>query len=123
MYRIWRAMLNSWAGLVAAAKSEQAFREEIVALVLSVPLAFLIASEAWKRLMLIGVILLLMAIELLNTAIEKLSDHVTPHHPRTSCQHISTDSGPDGAADRGCPTAYAVRRHRSPAPATHPRLP
>jgi len=78
VYRIWRAMLNSWAGLVAAAKSEQAFREEIVALVLSVPLAFLIASEAWKRLMLIGVILLLMAIELLNTAIEKLSDHVTP---------------------------------------------
>jgi diacylglycerol kinase (ATP) len=82
VYRIWRATLNSWAGLVAAAKSEQAFREEIVALVLSVPLAFLIASEAWKRAMLIGVILLLMAIELLNTAIEKLSDHVTPaQHP------------------------------------------
>jgi diacylglycerol kinase (ATP) len=82
VYRIWRAMLNSWAGLVAAARSEQAFREEIVALVLAVPLAFLIAAEAWKRLMLIGVILLLMAIELLNTAIEKLSDHVTPaQHP------------------------------------------
>jgi diacylglycerol kinase (ATP) len=82
VFRIWRAMLNSWAGLVAAARSEQAFREEIVALVLSIPLAFLIASEAWKRAMLIGVILLLMAIELLNTAIEKLSDHVTPaQHP------------------------------------------
>jgi diacylglycerol kinase (ATP) len=50
--------------------------------VVAVPLAFLIAAEAWKRLTLIGVILLLMAVELLNTAIEKLSDHVTPaQHP------------------------------------------
>ena len=29
---------------------------------------------------LIGVVLLLMIVELLNTAIEKLSDHVTPQH-------------------------------------------
>ncbi len=82
MFRMWRATVNSWRGLIAAAKSEQAFREELVALALSVPLAFLIASEPWKRLALIGVILLLLAIELLNTAIEKLSDHVTPaQHP------------------------------------------
>ena len=82
MLRIWRATLNSWRGLVAAAKSEAAVREELVALVLSVPLAFFITPLAWKRLTLIGVILLLMAIEMLNTAIEKLSDHVTPaHHP------------------------------------------
>ena len=82
MLRIWRATLNSWRGLIAAARSEQAFREELIALVFAVPLAFVIAAEAWKRLALIGVILLLMAVELLNTAIEKLSDHVTPaHHP------------------------------------------
>ena len=74
---MWRATLNSWRGLIAAAKSEQAFREELVALAIAVPLAFLIAADAWKRLTLIGVILLLMAVELLNTAIEKLSDHVT----------------------------------------------
>jgi diacylglycerol kinase (ATP) len=82
VFRMWRATVNSWRGLVAAAKSEQAFREELVALALAVPLAFLIASDAWKRLALIGVILLLLAIELLNTAVEKLSDHVTPaRHP------------------------------------------
>jgi diacylglycerol kinase (ATP) len=82
MLRIWRATLNSWHGLVAAAKSEAAVREELVALVLSVPIAFFITPLAWKRLTLIGVILLLMAIEMLNTAIEKLSDHVTPaQHP------------------------------------------
>jgi diacylglycerol kinase (ATP) len=74
---MWRATLNSWRGLIAAARSEQAFREELVALAIAVPLAFFIAADAWKRLTLIGVILLLMAVELLNTAIEKLSDHVT----------------------------------------------
>jgi diacylglycerol kinase (ATP) len=79
---MWRATLNSWRGMIAAARSEQAFREELVALAIAVPLAFLIAADAWKRLTLIGVILLLMAVELLNTAIEKLSDHVTPaQHP------------------------------------------
>jgi diacylglycerol kinase (ATP) len=79
---MWRATLNSWRGLMAAAKSEQAFREELLALVIAVPLAFVVTAEAWKRLALIGVVLLLIVVELLNTAIEKLSDHVTAtHHP------------------------------------------
>ena len=75
-------MINSWQGLKAAATSEAAFREELIAFVLSIPLALLITPLAWKRLALVGVVLLLMAVELLNTAIEKLSDHVTAtHHP------------------------------------------
>ena len=79
---MWRATLNSWAGLKAAARSEAAFREELIALAVSVPLAFFITPLAWKRLALIGVVLLLLVVELLNTAIEKLSDHVTPaQHP------------------------------------------
>ena len=49
---------------------------------LAVPLALFLTPLAWKRLTLIGVILLLMVVELLNTAIEKLSDHVTAtQHP------------------------------------------
>jgi diacylglycerol kinase (ATP) len=60
--RIWRATLNSWRGLVAAAQSEQAVREEMVALVLAVPLAFLVTPLAWKRLTLVGVILFLMTV-------------------------------------------------------------
>ena len=82
MLRFWRATLNSWAGLKVAARSEAALREELIALALSVPLAFVVTPLAWKRLALVGVILLLLAVELLNTAIEKLSDHVTAsHHP------------------------------------------
>ena len=82
MLRLLRATLNSWNGLRAAARSEQAFREEVVALLIAIPAAFLVATETWRRVALIGVVLLLMIVELLNTAIEKLSDHVTPaHHP------------------------------------------
>ena len=78
MLRIWRATLNSWRGLTAAATTESAVREELIALALSVPLAFVITPFAWKRLVLVGVILLLLTVEMLNTAIEKLCDHVTP---------------------------------------------
>ena len=78
--RLLKAALNSWNGLRAAARSEQAFRQEIIALVVAIPVAFLIAADTWRRVALVGVILLLMIVELLNTALEKLSDHVTPHH-------------------------------------------
>ena len=80
MLRLLKAALNSWNGLRAAARSEQAFRQEIIALIVAIPVAFLIAADTWRRVALIGVILLLMIVELLNTALEKLSDHVTPHH-------------------------------------------
>jgi diacylglycerol kinase (ATP) len=77
-----RATIHTSRGLVAAAKSELAFRLEIAALVLAVPVAFVLAAEAWKRLALIAAVLLVLIVELLNTAIEKLSDHVTPTtHP------------------------------------------
>lgn len=78
MKRIWKACINTWNGLRAAARSEQAFRQELAVLVLAVPLAFLIAAEPWKRLLLIAFILIVLAVELLNSAIEKLSDHVAP---------------------------------------------
>ena len=82
MDRWMRATLNSWNGLVAAMRSEAAFRQELVALILAVPLAFVIAPDIWKRFALIAVILFLVVVELLNTAIEKLADHVTPAlHP------------------------------------------
>ena len=77
MLRLLKATLNSWNGLRAAARSEQAFREELVALIVAVPAAFVIATDTWRRVVLIGVIVLLMIVELLNTAIEKLADRVT----------------------------------------------
>jgi diacylglycerol kinase (ATP) len=78
--RLLKATLNSWNGLRVAARSEEAFRQELIAFILALPAAFLVATDAWRRVTLIGVIVLLMIVELLNTAVEKLSDHVTPHH-------------------------------------------
>jgi diacylglycerol kinase (ATP) len=78
--RMWRATINSRNGLAFAFRSEQAFREEFVALVLAVPLAWLIGVTAARTIELIFVVLLLMVVELLNTAIEKLADRLTMDH-------------------------------------------
>ena len=80
MDRLRRATVNTWNGLVAAARSEAAFRQELAALVLATPLAFMITGEAWRRLALIGVVVLVLVVELLNTAVEKLADRVSRAH-------------------------------------------
>ena len=77
MDRIWQAVINSWNGLVAVTRSEAAFRQELFLLVLAIPLAFVLTEEVGRRLMLIGVIVFVLIVELLNTAIEKLSDRIT----------------------------------------------
>ena len=78
--RLWRATINSWHGLVAATQSEQAFREELVALAIGVPLAFVLTADVGKRFALIGTLVFILIVELLNTAIEKLSDRITLDH-------------------------------------------
>ena len=80
MQRILRATLNTLNGLRAAASSEAAFRQELFALALSVPLAILIGTDNWTRLAMIVVVMAVMVVELLNTAIEKLADRVTREH-------------------------------------------
>lgn len=78
--RMWRATINSRNGLAFAFRSEQAFREELVALLMAIPLAWLIGVTPVRRLELVMVVLLLMVVELLNTAIEKLADRLTTDH-------------------------------------------
>ena len=80
MQRILQATLNTLNGLRAAASSEAAFRQELIALAMAVPLALVIAADLWMRIALIGVVLALLIVELLNTAIEKLADRVTLEH-------------------------------------------
>ena len=77
MERLFKATINSWHGLVACANSEAAFREELALLAIGVPLAFVITGDTGERFALIGVLFFLLIVELLNTAIEKLSDRVT----------------------------------------------
>ena len=77
MKRLWQATINSWHGLVAVTRSEQAFREELVVLAIGIPLAFLLTGDIGKRIALIGVLVFVLIVELLNTAIEKLGDRIT----------------------------------------------
>ena len=77
MERLLRATVNTWNGLIAAARSEEAFRQELIVLVIAVPLAFIVSEVAWKRVALIAVVLLLLVVEMLNTVIEKLADRVS----------------------------------------------
>jgi diacylglycerol kinase (ATP) len=78
--RLYSATFNSLRGLIDGVMTEAAVREEAVLLAIAVPAGFVLApSSAWYVAM-IGAILLLLAVELLNTAVEKLSDHVTPEH-------------------------------------------
>ncbi len=82
MNRIIAAFQNSLLGLARAARTETAVRQELILLALSIPLAFWISASGWTRLALIGLVALTLVVEVLNTAIEKLCDHVTPErHP------------------------------------------
>ncbi|WP_298253930.1 diacylglycerol kinase [Bradyrhizobium sp.] len=80
MLRLWRATINTRNGLAFAIRSEQAVREELFALVLSVPLAFLIGASLMRRLELVAAVAMVLVVELLNTAIEKLADRLTTDH-------------------------------------------
>ena len=77
MDRLWRAAINSWNGLAFAARTERAFQQEVVVLIIAIPLAFVLSGSVAQRFLLIGSILFLMVVELLNTAIEKLADRLT----------------------------------------------
>ncbi len=82
MLRILLAARNTWNGLVAAARSEAAVRQELALVALGLPLAFVLGAGLWQRVALIGSLLLVICVEMLNTSVEKLSDHVTPEtHP------------------------------------------
>jgi diacylglycerol kinase (ATP) len=83
MKRIYEAAFNTYRGLLHAARNEAAAREEMVALAVALPAGlFLAPNVAWYVAM-IGSLLVVLAIELLNTAVEKLADHVTPdRHPQ-----------------------------------------
>ena len=77
MQRLIRATRNTWNGLLFCARSEQAFRQELVVLILALPLACFVATSLWRWATLIGVLFLVLVVELLNTGLEKLADHVT----------------------------------------------
>lgn len=80
LVRLWNAFLHTLAGFAWGVRHERAIQEECAALALGLPLSFLLATSVGWWLALNCSLLLLLIVELLNTAVEKLSDHVTPQH-------------------------------------------
>lgn len=78
MNRIVRAFFNSMRGFDRGWRTETAIRQELILLGAGAVLALFVAQSALQFAALVGVLLLLLAVEILNTAVEKLSDHVTP---------------------------------------------
>jgi diacylglycerol kinase (ATP) len=75
--RLFSATQNSLRGLVDGVKTEPALREEAILLIIAVPRGFFLAPNiAWYVAMIVA-LLVVLAVEFLNTAIEKLADHVT----------------------------------------------
>ena len=80
LLRLWRATINTRNGLAFAIRSEQAVREELFALALSVPLAWLVGASVMRRVELVAAVAFVLVVEILNTAIEKLADRLTTDH-------------------------------------------
>ncbi len=78
LQRLLDATGYSVRGLKACYDNEAAFRQEILALVVGLPLSFFIAQTPVQWLILIGPLLLLMIVELLNSAIETTVDRIGP---------------------------------------------
>lgn len=76
--RIARATQNSLAGLLEGVRTEAAITQEVVILVIALPVSLFIADALWTWVALIASLLAVLAVEFLNTAIERLCNHVHP---------------------------------------------
>ena len=80
--RLAGATRNSLAGLWAALRHEASFRSELAAAALLVPLALWLGPGPLERALLVGSVLLVLVVELLNSALEATVDRISlERHP------------------------------------------
>ena len=75
--RLISAARNSFAGLAAAVRHEDAFRQELILAAIFIPLGFFLGVNGVERALLVGSVLLVLVVELLNSAIEATVDRVS----------------------------------------------
>ena len=82
MQRVVNALQYSLAGLRAAFSGEDAFRQEIFLAAVLIPLAFFLPVSGIGRALMVASVLLVLIVELLNSAIEATVDRVSldRHH-------------------------------------------
>jgi len=75
--RLINAAGYSFSGLAAAARHEDAFRQELILAAILVPLGLWLGAGGVERALLVGSVLLVLIVELLNSAIEATVDRVS----------------------------------------------
>jgi diacylglycerol kinase (ATP) len=76
--RLAYATANSANGLRQALRGEAAVRQEAALIAVAAPVGLAIAPNPGWYVAMLAALFMLLIVELLNTAIEKLADHVTP---------------------------------------------
>jgi len=84
--RVWNAFRYSLAGLGAAYRHEDAFRQEVWLAAILIPIAILTPTDGTGKALLIGSVLLVLVVELLNSAIEAVVDRVSLEHHRLAAR-------------------------------------
>ena len=80
--RVWNALFYSMDGLTAAFRYEHAFRQEVLLAAILVPMAFWLDVSALGRALMIACVLLVLIVELLNSAVEAVVDRISlENHP------------------------------------------
>ena len=78
--RIGNAVLYSFAGLAAAYRHEDAFRQELLLACLLIPIALVLPASGPGKALMIASVLLVLIVELLNSAVEATVDRVSLDH-------------------------------------------
>ncbi|MBU1690538.1 MAG: diacylglycerol kinase [Gammaproteobacteria bacterium] len=80
--RLWNAFHYSLAGFKAAYQNEDAFRQESLLAAVLIPLALFLPAGAIGKALMIASVLLVLIVELLNSAVEATVDRISleNHH-------------------------------------------
>jgi len=75
--RLWNAFHYSLAGFKAAYQNEDAFRQETLLAAALIPLALFLPAGAVGKALMIASVLLVLVVELLNSAVEATVDRIS----------------------------------------------
>jgi len=78
--RVWNALHYSIDGLKAAYRHEDAFRQEALLALILIPAAFFMPASGIGKALMVGSVLLVLVVELLNSAVEAVVDRVSLDH-------------------------------------------
>jgi diacylglycerol kinase (ATP) len=80
LVRLWRACGASARGLAGAFRDEAAFRQELCFAALVIPMGLWLGHSGVERALLVGPVLLILIVELINSAIEATVDRIGYEH-------------------------------------------